>query len=225
MTRFRIRCAVTTAVLAGLAVYTTVPPGGALLAGGESHEKLKAPGFRPQSKLADSFLEQLGSSRIAVLPTLIRTHQGTVHSEASQKAVVSFLKENKLGVPEMRETELDVGKPQGKGQYSLFMNDLKTIGKVVNKQSGAEYFVVLEHLVTPTPSGDIAIGGIHIYVLDDKGKNAFSFLLNSHHKIFVEAKLGSADSSKQGRDTLVLNGTKAALSALEQQIEAARGNK
>jgi hypothetical protein len=135
------------------------------------------------------------------------------------------LKENNLGVPEMRETELDVGKPQGKFQHALFMNDLKTIGKAVKKQSGAEYFVVLEHLVTPIPSGDIAIGGIHIYVLDAKGKNAFSFLLNSHHKIFVEAKLESADSSKQGRDTLVLNGTKAALSALELQVKAARENK
>ena len=203
---------------------TVLISGGALLVGAESHKTLNAPGYRPQSNLADSFLEQLGSSRIAVLPTLIRTHQGTAHSEASQKAVVSFLRENKLGVPEMRETELDVGKPQGKGQYEMFQNDLKTIGKVVNKQSGAEYFVVLEHLVTPIPSGDIAIGGIHIYVLDAKGKNAFSFLLNSHHKIFVEAKLKSADSSKQGRDTLVLNGTKAALSALEQQIKAARGN-
>jgi hypothetical protein len=211
--------------LYALLITTVLIPGGALLAGDESHEKLKAPGFRPQSKLAGSFLEQLGSSRIAVLPTLIRTHQGTVHSEASQKAVVSFLKQNKLGVPEMRETKLELGKPQGKFQYALFENDLKTIGKAVKKQSGAEYFVVLEHLVTPIPSGGIAIGGIHIYVLDAKGKNAFSFLLNSHHKIFVEAKLGSADSSKQGRDTLVLNGTKAALSALEQQIKVAREDK
>jgi hypothetical protein len=194
-------------------------------AGAEPGEKWNPPGYRPQSELADSFLEQLGSSRIAVLPTLVRTRQGTVHSEASQKVVVNFLKQNKLGVPEMRETELDVGKPQGKGQYELFMNDLKTIGKVVKTQSDAEYFVVLEHLVTPTPSGDIAIGGIHIYVLDAEGKNAFSFLLNSHHKIFVEAKLRSADSSKQGQDTLALNGTKVALSALEQQIKAVRGNK
>ena len=208
-----------------LLIATALIPGWSSLAGAEPGEKWNPPGYRPQSELADSFLEQLGSSRIAVLPTLVRTRHGTVQSEASQKVVVNFLKQNKLGVPEMRETELDVGKPQGKGQYDLFMNDLKTIGKVVKTQSDAEYFVVLEHLVTPTPSGDIAIGGIHIYVLDAKGENAFSFLLNSHHKIFVEAELRSADSSKQGRDTLVLNGTKAALSALEQQIKAAQGNK
>jgi len=208
-----------------LLIATVLISGAGLLVGGESHKKRNPPGFRPQSKLADSFLEQLGSSRIAVLPTLVRTRRGTLHSEASQKAVVDFLKVNKLGVPEIRKIELDVGKPQGNGQYALFQNDLNKIGKVVTKQSGAEYFVLLEHLVTPIPSGDIAIGGIHIYVLDAKGKNAFSFLLNSHHTIFVEAKLRSADSSKQGRDTLVLNGTKAALSALEQQIKAARENK
>ena len=207
-----------------LLIATVLIPGWPSLAGAEPGKKWNPPGYRPQSELADSFLEQLGSSRIAVFPTLVRTRQGTVQSEASQKVVVNFLKQNKLGVAEMRETELDVGKPQGKGQYELFMNDLKTIGKVVKTQSDAEYFVVLVHLVTPTPSGDIAIGGIHIYVFDAKGKNAFSFLLNSHHKIFVEAKLRSADSSKQGQDTLVLNGTKAALSTLEQQIKAVRGN-
>ena len=208
-----------------LLITNLLVPGGALFAQSESHKKLEAPGFRPQSKLEDSFLEELGSSRIAVFPTLVRTREGTVHSKASQEAVVSFLKENRLGIPEMRATQLDVGKPRGKFQYALFQNDLETIGKAVKKQSGAKYFMVLEHLVTPIPSGGIAVGGIHIFVLDAKGNNAFSFLLNSHHSVFTEAKLESADSSKQSREDLVQNGTKAALSALKQQVKASRENK
>ena len=208
-----------------LLIATFLISSGGILAGEESQEKLTAPGFRPQSKLAGPFLENLGSSRIAVLPTLIRNRQGTDHSETSQKAVVRFLKEYKLGVPEMREAALDVGVPQGRGQFDLFQNDLKKIGEVVKNESGAEYFIVLEHLVTPIPSGDIAIGGIHIYVLDSEGENAFSFLLNSHHEIFSEAKLRSADSKKQGQDTLAVKGTKVALLALEQQIKVARENK
>lgn len=188
--------------------------------GSEGH--VNVPGFRPQSKLANLFLEHLDSSRIAVLPTLIRTPKGTVYSEASQKAVVRFLKEKNLGIPEINESAVDVGKPKGRGQFEMFQNDLKKIGKVVKKQTGTEYFVVLEYLVYPIPSGDIAIGGIHIYVLNTEGENAFSFLLNSHHKIFAEAKLRSADSSNQGRDALVLKGTKSALLALEQQIMASQ---
>lgn len=212
-------------IIPPLLIAIALIPEWTLLAGAKPGKKWNPPGYRPQSELADSFLEQLGSSRIAVLPTLVRTRQGTVQSESSQEVVVNFLNQNKLGVAEIRETELDVGKPKGNGQYELFMNDLKAIGKAVKTQSGAEYFVVIEHLVTPIPSGNIAIGGIHIYVLDAKGENAFSFLLNSHHKIFVEAKLSSTDSSKQGQDTLVLNGTKAALSALVLQIKAVQGNK
>lgn len=61
-----------------------------LSTGEDSHNKLDVPGFRPESKLADKFIANLGSSRIAVLPTLIRTHEGTSCSEASQKVKTYF---------------------------------------------------------------------------------------------------------------------------------------
>lgn len=183
---------------------------------------LTVPGFRPESHLSQKFVERVDSSRIAVLPTLIRTRDGAAHSDLSRDRIVAFLKENRLGVSEARLTRVDVGKLKGKFQYDVFKNDLKAIGKAVKKLDGADYFVVLEHLVTPTPSGDIAIGGIHLFLMDAKGKNAFSFLLNSHHKLFVDATLRSADSSPDGRNNLALKATEVALEALKQQVAAAR---
>jgi len=188
----------------------------------EARRTVNAPGFRPESPLSQTFVERVDSSRIAVLPTLIRTRDGAAHSDLSRDRIVAFLKENRLGVAEARPTRVDVGKLKGKFQYDVFKNDLKTIGKTVKKLDGADYFVVLEHLVTPTPSGDIAIGGIHLFLLDAKGENAFSFLLNSHHKLFVEAALRSADSSPDGRNRLAMKGTEIALEAMKEQIAAAR---
>jgi hypothetical protein len=184
-----------------------------------------APGFRPESKWTGAFLEKLDTSRVAVFPTVIRTSQGTEYSATSQKQAVAFLTEKGLGTPGIRDTKLDLGKTEAKYQYDLFQSSLKAVGKAVQKQEGADYFLVFEQLLTTTPSGEIALGGIHVYVLDEKGRNAFSFLLNSHHGIFVQAGLKSADASDEGRETLVLKGTRVALAALEEQIKSAAERK
>lgn len=191
----------------------------------DTHQVVNAPGFRPASKLADKFIEQLDSSRIAALPTVIRTRTATTFSEASQKAVVAFLKERRLGVPEARKVKLDMGELKGNAQFEMFQTDQAKLGEMVKNQSDADYFVGLECLIPKSPAGDISIFGLHIYVLDAKGENAFSFLLNSHHQIFADAGLKSADSSERGFEALVLKGTQVALDALAEQIKQARPNK
>jgi hypothetical protein len=199
--------------------------GAALSSAADSHKESNAPGFRPESEFADTFVEHLDSSRIAVLPTVIRTRTTVTFSEASQKAVVSFLKAHKLGLPSARKTELDMGELKGQYQFDWFQNDRIRLGEIVKTQSGADYYMALEYLVPESPSGEIAVFGVHIYVLEANGENAFSFLLNSHHTTLVEAGLKSADSSNEGREALVLKGTDVALDALLQQIEQARHGK
>jgi hypothetical protein len=194
-------------------IATLLVSGGTFSSAADSPRTPDAPGFRPESEFADTFLEHLDSTRIAVLPTVIRTKTTTTFSEASQKAVVDLLKEHKLGVPEALKMELDMGELKGRSQFDWFRNDEMRLGEIVKTQSGADYFVALEFLVPKAPSGEIAVFGVHIYVLDANGENAFSFLLNSHHKTLVEARLTSADSSAQGREALVLKGSNVALDA------------
>ena len=61
---------------------------------------------------------------------------------------------------------------------------------------------------------------IHCFVIDSKGRNAFPYLLNSHHQGFADAKL-IGDDSEQGRAELVEKGTEVGLKALVAQVQAA----
>ena len=191
-------------------------------AGDEAKEKLDAPGFQPKSELAQTFLQKAPSSSISVLPTIARTRAGLLHSTTDQKAIISHLTKHNLGKPKRATSKIQLGEPKGKFQFDLFNQDLKTIGAAVKELGGADYFIVIEHLVTPTPKGEIAIGGIHVFVLNAKGENAFSFLLNSHHKIFVDANLRTSKTGDEGHDFLTAKGTAVALSALTAQIRSAK---
>lgn len=188
----------------------------------DSHVTENVPGFRPESELAGKFLSDLSSSRIAVLPTVVRTMTTTMTFDAPQKEIVEFMQEHKLGIPEARQVTLDVGELKGRGQFEWFQNDEAKLGEIVKKQSGADYYLIPECLVPQTPSGEIVMFGIDVYVLDAEGRNAFSFLLNSHHQMLVDANLMSADSSEEGYEALVMKATDVALDALAQQIEQAR---
>ncbi|MBT8091181.1 MAG: tetratricopeptide repeat protein [Gammaproteobacteria bacterium] len=83
----------------------------------------------------------------------------------------------------------------------------------------AEYLLVMEFLF---PVNDQTIFGIQCYVLDKAGENAFSFLLNSHHQLFVDADLIAKGTSEAARAKLMAKATQAGVTALKQQIERAR---
>lgn len=180
------------------------------------------PGYRPESRVAGTFLDELASSQIAVLPTVIRTRTTTRTSTASQRAVVEFLKEQQLGKPEALNRNTDLGEVQGQSQFDMFQNDEKRLGEIVKTEVEADYVLMVEFLMPQGPSGDISVFGIHVYVLDSAGERAFSFLLNSHHQLFVEARLASADSSEAGYQALAKKGTPVAMNALLAQIRQAQ---
>lgn len=195
-----------------------VVSGATAIAVPHSDEVVDAPGYRPGSEVAGEFVKSLKSTRIAVLPGIIRTREKTIYTEATQKAAVEFLKLHHLGKPELRKLEMDVGPLDGKSQFDWFKSDRGRVGKIIQAQSGADYFLALEFLIPKNPSGEISIFGIHVFVLNAKGEDAFSFLLNSHHKVFNEPELKSEDSSAEGRTALVSKGTPVALEALLEQI-------
>lgn len=58
--------------------------------------------------------------------------------------------------------------------------------------------------------------------MDEEGRNAFSFLLNSHHRMFARAKLTTKDTSDRGRAKLVRKATAVAMEALSAQIRDER---
>jgi hypothetical protein len=193
----------------------------------ETEKKLGSPGFRPSSAQAGAFVKAAGSAPIAVFPTVVRNKNiggGTSYDRASQKEIVRLLKDNGLGGGEALEREIDAGKLEGKSQWELFQAGMNTFGKEVAKAKvQSDYALVVEVLIPPAQSKGVAVWGIHCYVLDREGANAFSFLLNSHHKLFVDAALKTQDRSAKGQEKLIAGAVRTALKAFKQQVEGARG--
>ena len=65
---------------------------------------------------------------------------------------------------------------------------------------------------------DEVIHVIQCYILDSDGEDAFSFLLNSHQKIFNDARLET--EVVKSRDKLIGKGADAIVTALQFQLDA-----
>lgn len=195
----------------------------------ETEEQIPAPGYRPESDHSAVFLSSVGTCRIAVYPTIVRTkstgNDGFVMScnKASQQAILKHLTKKDIADPDGCMTELDLSRAGGKAQWGFFESSMKLMGEQI-KQSNMEtdYHLAIEVLIVPRPNDRLAVFGIHVYILDQAGHNAFSFLLNSHHQLFVDAELNAEDTSKEAAEKLIANSTRVALQALEQQIQQAK---
>lgn len=195
----------------------------------DAEEKTPAPGYRPESDHSAVFLSSVGTCRIAVYPTIVRTKStgsdGFVMgcNKASQQTILKHLIKKDIADPDGCMTELDLSRAGGKAQWGFFISSMKLMGEQI-KHSNMEtdYHLAVEVLIIPRPNNRLAVFGIHVYVLDQSGHNAFSFLLNSHHQLFVDAELNAEDTSREATETLVANSTRVALQALDQQIQPAK---
>ena len=184
----------------------------------ETKEKTPAPGFRPESEYAKAFLESVGTTQIVVYPTVvhIKTPDEVVMSQnkESQKTILDHLIKNQIIDP----NGLDLSRAEGQGQFDFFQGFIKQMAEQIKRP----YHLAADVIIIQRPNNHLGVWGIHVYILDQAGNNAFSFLLNSHHQILVDANLFSEDNSKEAIDKLVVQGTQIALQALDQQIEYAK---
>ena len=189
----------------------------------EPHVAIPDPGFRPESELADVFVDAFDSTTVAVYPTVVRRSRRTAHSFSSQQQVVAFINDHDLAAAIPARKRIDLGALQGTvfgSQWELFNHDMEKTGAVLQgQQPDAQYHLVLEFLL---PVSDQEIFGVHCFILDTEGQNAFSFLLNSHHQLFADANLVAKSKSEEARAGLMDRATEAAMMALHAQIEQAR---
>jgi len=188
----------------------------------ETEIKTADPGFRPPSEYAPAFLESLDTGTIAVFPSIVRRANRTAHSFASQAQIIDSLNAENIVTAVAGRRRIDLGRLLGTGssQWEVFENDMQRVAEALQKQgSDAQYYMVMEFLL---PVSDQQIFGVHCYVLDQQGRSAFSFLLNSHHQLFVDANLMAANSSEEARSNMLTRATQVGVTALEQQIENAR---
>ena len=79
--------------------------------------------------------------------------------------------------------------------------------------------MILEILFAPKRGENLVVFGAHIFILDNNGENAFSFLLNSHHEIFAGAKLYAENPNEEGVKQLEMKCIKVCSEAFAQQID------
>jgi hypothetical protein len=199
---------------------TTVLWAAVLCLSGAAHEtetKLPSPGFRPGSEHASAFLNTLRFTTVDIYPTVVRTPDATSYSASSQRRIVSLLNGNGVTTAVARTEAIDPGELKGRSQWDIFQNDMQTLAEEIKaRESDADHSLVVEVLFPPSKR---KVFGIHCYVWDRQGRNAFSFLLNSHHRLFVDANLIAEDASEASRAALVEMATPVAVTALIQQIE------
>ena len=166
---------------------------------------------------------------MVVFPTVVRRKSTSnddhimSSNKASQQVILKHLTKKNIAESNACMTELDLNWTGGESQWEFFENSMKLMSKQV-KQSNPEtdYYLALELLIIPGPQNRLGVFGIHVYILDQAGNNAFSFLLNSHHQLFISAELYTEDSSKESIEKLIVKSTQIALQALEQQVQLAK---
>lgn len=182
----------------------------------EPDQLLSDPGFRPESDYATAFLDAAETATIAVLPTLVRRIDRTAYSFESQERIVTFLNESGLTTAVTKPRRIDLGALQRRSQWEIFQYGSESISDNLGSyETGTDYALVMEILVP----GNQAVFGIEIYIIDRQGRSAFSFLLNSHHQMFSNAKLVAKNASEESRNTMLEDATNVGLAALMAQFE------
>ena len=178
-----------------------------------------SPGFRPDIETTTDFITSLGTAKVAVFPSMVRRESRTAHSFSSQRLAVALLNESGLLDASLANKRIKLGNLQRVSQWDLFQYGLRTVrAELQDDKPDADYLLVLEFLVPDNQN----VFGIEFYLIDHRGQNVFSFLLNSHHQMFVDAKLHARDTSEDAREAMLLDATRGAIAAFERQVEQAR---
>jgi hypothetical protein len=180
----------------------------------KAESTIPEPGFRPATPAETRFLADLGEATIAVYPTIIRRAERSAHSFRSQALVIALLKEEGTGRAITAHKRIDRGRMWPDSQWNIFQGGLAAIAdELAATPVAADYSLVLEILVPD----DSAVFGIQCYIVTEAGENAFSFLLNEHHRMFAEAELVAGDS-QAARDAMIEKATRVAMQALHEQL-------
>lgn len=135
---------------------------------------------------------QLNNSTITVYPGIVRTQDGITYDVGTAQAVQNKLQTLSNANVTLSSAEVDMeGTASGNTyQYGIFQASLKRFGEFVQEQSIAtDYAVLTDFLITKTPNGGYAAGGIHCYLVNQNGEKKYALLLNSHHDIFNQGDL------------------------------------
>ncbi|SNR53460.1 Carbohydrate binding domain-containing protein [Lutibacter agarilyticus] len=154
------------------------------------NKNISNPGFRPKSDFDQAFINSYKESAFIIYPTITRSIDTITWSTLLSKKFAENLKRDVNLNILLNENLFNPGKLMGESQFEFFNNDMVRLGNEIKmKKEKTDYCIIPEILFEPEREGTLFVFGIHIFILNNEGENVFSFLLNSHHELFVEAKL------------------------------------
>jgi len=164
-----------------------------------------------------SFYHGLKEKGIAVFPGVVRNDDGTTYDLASRNAIASFFQSRGVSNVHLADEEVGLGGLEGlNSQWALFERSMPLFSDHLKANPiDSGYALIAEYVVEETIN---VIHVIQCYILDSDGEDAFSFLLNSHHKLFTDARLET--EAAKSRDELLGKGTDVIIKALQYQFEA-----
>jgi hypothetical protein len=181
----------------------------------DTHDHTVSPAYRPASEASEQFIQTLEAATVAVYPSVIRTADGSSYSTKSQQQIINLLNQKQTTRAQSAAGNISLPPLKREAQWAMFKQGLHaTAESLAGVNQGAVYSLLMDFVFVP---GNQAIFGIHCYILDRQGNNVFSFLMNSHHKSFVEADLVADDPSAAARAKLVQKATQVGVTALIQQ--------
>lgn len=188
--------------------------------GHETQEKSADPGFRPESPRAAAFIETFDTATFAVYPSIIRRTDRTAYSYESRGRIVASMNQDGMTSAVVANSRIDMGKIVGRSQWEWFQNGMQAVAREVQRKArDVDFSLVMEFVFPPD---NRYVFGVHVFIVDRNGENAFSFLLNSHHRSFVDANLVVEDASEAAYTRVIEKATQLGLAALRTQLDQAR---
>lgn len=167
------------------------------------NKNISNPGFRDESGLSQTFINSYKESKFIIYPTITRAIDTTTWSKILSKEFAEKLKRDENLNISLNKNSLNPGELMGRGQFEFFKNDMERLGNEVKmKKEQTDYYIIPEILFEPKRNETLFVFGIHVFILNKEGENVFSFLLNSHHELFIEAKLYAYNPNENDLDEL-----------------------
>ena len=186
------------------------------------NKNISNPGFKPESDFSQAFINSYKESKFIIYPTITRAIDTTTWSKLLSKEFAQNLKRDENLNIRLNENFLNPGELMGKNQFEFFKNDMEKLGNELKmKKEKIDYCIIPEIIFEPKRNGTLFVFGIHIFILNNKGENVFSFLLNSHHELFVEAKLYAYNPNENDLEELKQRCLSAGIKAFKLMVNKA----
>jgi len=163
------------------------------------------------------FYHSLKEKGITVFPGVVKNDNGTTYHLASRDTIASFFQNRGVSSVHLADVEVGLGGLEGlNSQWALFERSMPLFSDHLKTNPiDSGYALMAEYVVEETIN---VIHVIQCYILDSDGEDAFSFLLNSHHKLFTDARLET--EAVKSRDESIGKGADVIVKALQYQFEA-----